>query len=255
MNDNEKDAVAVLREAAVAKQRAAEHRFKPRPEGVEAPREVYLAACAHVADVLGYRFSKSAATATKQAGDNRFRLVFQSDRNNVAGLHVRMLVHAGAENAAFKRWEVATAWPLQARGLILGGQIGNLQARPDWLSWEISEPSTREMRIGDLIEQVRRLAFPLFERCLDLDAFARDLAQEPVAGVYEAHAVGLCAWRLGPAAAEGCLDAHLDIYAELRREFREERGRLTSGGAPSQFRSSASDLARIAVAYGIGSDL
>jgi hypothetical protein len=255
MNDNEKDIAAVFRETALAKQRAADHRFKPRPEGLEAPRDVYLAACASVAEAIGYRFSKTGPTATKQAGRTRFRFFFQSDRNNVAGLHVRMLVHGMVENAEFKRWQAETAWPLQATGVILSGQIGNFQTLPDWMSWEISDPSTRETRIGDLVDQIRRLAFPLFERCLDLDAFAHDLVRGPVAGVYETYAVGLCAWRLGPKAAEACLDKSLDGYADLRRGFGEERDRLMSGGAPSPFRSPPGDFAQIAVAYGIGADL
>lgn len=255
MNDNEKDIAAVVRETALAKQRAADHRFKPRPGGVEAPRDVYLAACSNIADVIGYRFSKSGPLATKQVGSTRFRLLFQSDRNNVAGLHVRMLVHGMVENAQFKRWQAETTWPLQATGVILSGQIGNFQTPPDWMSWEISDPSTRETRIGDLVDQVRRLAFPLFERCLDLDALARDLAHGPITGVYETYAVGLCAWRLGPKAAEACLDTSLDSYGDLRQAFREERDRLISGGAPSPFRSPPSDFAQIAMAYGIGADL
>ena len=255
MNDNEKDVAAVFRETALAKQRAADNRFKPRPDGVEAPRDIYLAACASVAEAVGYRFSKSGPTATKQAGRTRFRLLFQSDRNNVAGLHVRMLVHGMVENAEFKRWQTETSWPLQATGVILSGQIGNFQTLPDWMSWEISDPSTRAARIDDLIDQVRRLAFPLFERCLDLDAFAQDLVRGPIAGMYETFAVGLCAWRLGPKAAETCLDMCLNSFGDLRRTFREERDRLMSGGVPSPFRSPSSDFAQIAVAYGIGADL
>jgi hypothetical protein len=255
MNDNEKDVAAVFRETALAKQRAADNRFKARPDGVEAPREVYLAACASVAEAVGYRFSKSGPIATKQVGRTRFRLFFQSDRNNVAGLHVRMLVHGMVEDAEFKRWQAETSWPLQPTGVILGGQIGNFQTRPDWMSWEISDPSTREARIRDLIDQIHRLAFPLFERCLNLEGFAQDLVRGPVAGVYETYAVGLCGWRLGLKAAEACLDTSLDSYADLRRDFREERDRLKSGGTPLPFRSMPSDFAQIAVAYGIGADL
>lgn len=219
---------------------------------VEPPREVFLAACEAISERIGYRFSKSARTATLDEGRTRFRVYFQSDRNNMAGEHVRMIIHAHAENRDYLSWQKKTDWPLRPSGVLLGGQIGNLQARADWMSWQLVDPARRPDAIDDAVAAIRALAFPLFERCADLTALAETARRERLPGLHPDAAVGLCVWRLGTEAAEQAMALWISEYPARLESFRQARDQLLAGGAPSPYASISDHYARIAVALGIG---
>lgn len=249
MSDAEKD-LKPGRRPPTPKQAAMWQQMR-RTEGVAATRDIYRAACAAIADAVGYRYLKSKTTAVKQVGQHRFSLSFQSGRYNWAGQRVTLYVHARVENEDFKHWQETSNWPLKADGLILIGQIGNFKMPYEWLSFEVYDPSTDGARVDDVVNDVRRLALSLFDQCLDLDTFAREAAKRVIPGVVETAAVGLCYWRLGPEAAESCLDLLLNVHPARRESYREGRALLASGDNPSQFY----DLARVAVSLGIGESL
>lgn len=210
-------------------------RSGPLRHGMEPPRQVYMAALDRIAQALaphGFRYTKSGPRLTRTDGPAIYRIIFQSDRNNVAGEHVRFLIHAAVENADLKRWLAQSAWPFASHGLVAAGQIGNLRWPQQWWSWEISDPSTRAERVDDAIAQIEAIILPLFDRLADPAKFAERAMGEEIPGLWDEHAVRLCYWQHGPAGAERCIAFWRD-RAGARRDFRAERDRVLAGGAIS----------------------
>jgi hypothetical protein len=228
------------------------------PHGAEPPRQVYMAALDRIAQALaphGFRFTKSGPYLTRTDGPARYRIFFQSDRNNIAGEHVRFLIHAGVENTEAERWLAQSDWPFQARPQIGGGQIGNLVKPHGWWSWEIADPATREERIDDAIRQIEGIILPFFTRLSDLRSLADEATRLEISGVDDEAAVRLCYWQLGKAGAEQCLGFWVERFG-LGHGFRAARDHVLGGGAFDDIIGGGVDrLGTIAGALGIGLDL
>src|SRR5262245_46090050 len=98
---------AVIADIAHRKARAAKARFQKTPPGTEAPREIYERGCATVAAAFvaeGFRFAPSGPHATRASGDLTHHITFQSSRNNVAGEHVALWVHAHVSSKRLRGW-------------------------------------------------------------------------------------------------------------------------------------------------------
>ncbi len=237
------------------KHAAALARSRPPGHGVEPPRQVYMAALDRIAQALaphGFRFARSGPHLTRTEGPARQRIVFQSDRNNIAGEHVQFWIHASVENAEAERWLAQSDWPFRATAQIGGGQIGNLVKPHGWWSWEIADPATREARVDDAIRQIEAIILPLFARLSDPRSLAADATRTEVPGVEDEAAVRLCYWQLGKPGAEQCLGFWAERYGR-HRDFRAERDRVLAGGAIKDVMGDyVKRLGTIAGALGIG---
>jgi hypothetical protein len=228
----------------------------PEPES---PREVFLGACARIAESLsglGFSFARSGPHATRRAQGLRFRIRFQSDRYNEAGRHVGLIVHAAVESDALARWLPGSPWPYEADPFLGGGQLGNLRMPRTWWQWELADPRGRPNQIDDATARIGSVLLPFFDRYSDLPSLARTLAGAEIAGIEDETAVRLCYWQLGRDAAEACLALWMDRYSGTLGEFRCERDRVASGGRPVPFVGNAAlRLAGIAGTLGLGLQL
>jgi len=217
-------------------------RAGPAP-GAEPPRQVYMAALERIAQAFaprGFRFARSGPHLTRVDGATRFRILFQADRNNVAGEHVRFWIHAGVENAEAERWLAGSEWPFTPTAQLGGGQIGNLRSPRGWWSWEIADPATRTARVDDAIAQIEAVILLFFERLSDPHSLAEQATHSEIPGVEDEAAVRLCYWQRGRAAAGQCLAVQVRRYGRLDA-FRAERDRILDGGTVAP---AYGDLAR-----------
>ena len=137
---------------ATAKQKhdAAQARSSNAP--AEKPRDVILRACEAIAEKLkvdGFSFVKSGPKLKRVHCDRVFSIMFQSDRNNIAGKRAAIWIHAGVQNAG-------------STTFIAGGQIGNLLPEPTWMEWDFADESARDREIDDAVAAIRRIILPFF---------------------------------------------------------------------------------------------
>jgi hypothetical protein len=137
---------------ATAKQKRDAARARSSSVDAEKPRDVILRACEMIADQLkhdGFSFVRSGPKLKRVRGDHVFSILFQSDRNNIAGRRAAVWIHAGVQNkgrAAF----------------IDGGQIGNLVPQKTWMEWDFADKRARESEINDAVAAIKRIILPFF---------------------------------------------------------------------------------------------
>jgi len=139
---------------ATAKQKHDAARARSSPTAADRPRDVILRACEDIAERLrpdGFSFVKSGPKLKRIVGDRVFSILFQSDRNNIAGQRAAVWIHAGVQNAGSADW-------------IGGGQIGNLLPEPTWMEWDFANDGSRETEIEDAVVAIRRIILPFFEQ-------------------------------------------------------------------------------------------
>lgn len=226
----------LLVETARRKHDAARARNSAFRKDTESPRSVYLDACKTIALSLtpfGFRFAKTGPRASRIVNGVTHRVQFQSDRNNLAGRHVGMLIHAGAENTALEQWLAASAWPFRPSGMLGGGQIGNLVEPHRWWKWQLADRAARPAQITDAIRQVQSIVLPFFARFDDLDRLAHVVRSQRISGIDPESATAIAYWRLGSEAANDAISLLVGGWDEsgLAR-FRAERERVLQGGIP-----------------------
>jgi hypothetical protein len=159
------------------KQRVANARFRPRPTGVEIPREVFLRACEEISrqlDPHGFKFAKSGPRCTRRSGDLTFKLHFSSDYNNVAGEHVGLHITGKVDSRTYKRWsqEVGLSNP---GSRVASGQLGYLCDEHLELYWELANSDSRSEVIAGAARAIEDIALPFFARFDDFERLRSDL--------------------------------------------------------------------------------
>lgn len=137
---------------ATAKQKHDAAKARSLPLTAEKPRDVILRACETIAGQLkkdGFSFVKSGPKLKRVQGDRVFSILFQSDRNNIAGRRAAVWIHAGVQNVG-------------SATFIAGGQIGNLLPEPTWMEWDFADDKARESEIEDAVAAIRRIILPFF---------------------------------------------------------------------------------------------
>lgn len=197
------------------------------PFEAQPPREVTDYVIASIATALaseGFVHKKSAKKLVKHDGDFEFEIWFQSNRYNQAGVSVSMWIHASTSSKAFARWKKECGWPLNLSGVIGGGQIGNLDVKPEWLIWEFADPYTRTADIALAVARIRSSALTYFDLCQNREALLTRLSQDQrlvAFGLGGAHAMALALW-LGDHELAGTIGrltltrpGYRDAYAEI----------------------------------------
>ena len=114
----------VLRSVAEQKAATAKARFVGTDPTVEKPRDVYVAACAAIAQSLvadGFHYAKSKQALDRAIGGLIHRVSFQSSRNNIAGQSVVMWMHANVRCKELATWRSRQSSPLRNDDWIAGG--------------------------------------------------------------------------------------------------------------------------------------
>jgi len=137
---------------ATANQKRDAAQARSLPAAAERPRDVILRACEMIAGQLkedGFSFVRSGPKLKRVRRDRVFSIMFQSDRNNIAGKRAAIWIHAGVQNAG-------------STTFIAGGQIGNLLPEPTWMEWDFADESARDREIDDAVAAIRRIILPFF---------------------------------------------------------------------------------------------
>jgi hypothetical protein len=127
---------------------------RARSSGVDAdkPRDVILRSCQAIATKFredGFSFVKSGPMLKRVQGGRVFKVVFQSDRNNIAGRRAAVWIHAIIDEAG-------------SGTRVAGSHIGDLLAEPRWLEWDFADEGSREDEVSDAVAAIRRLILPYF---------------------------------------------------------------------------------------------
>ncbi len=146
-------------------------RFTPRPPGVEAPRDVFMAAvdemAAHFSE-MGWRYARSGPHLSQKQGDVSAKLAFVSNRLNVAGELVGLWVDVRLADETIGRWRKEIGNPLAAGSAVADRHLGHLLHPPVWLEWDLAPPDDRPAAVRDIIETIEAAAFPWIEFMRDL---------------------------------------------------------------------------------------
>lgn len=163
--DSSKELSTVIAEAAQRKAEAARARSDGRVTGVEDSRDVYLAACSSISQVLvahGFRYAKSGPHASSTRGMFAYKVSFQSSHNNIAGRHVRLWMHATVRSKELKAWRGAQSTSTSASDFVAGGMAHLLKNEHAMVEWELADPTTRATEIADAVAFIQSDVLPYF---------------------------------------------------------------------------------------------
>ena len=246
---------ALVADVAYRKRRAAVARFSGTAPGAEVPREVYLSACGTIADHLGshgFSYAKSGPHCRKVGDQFTYRISFQSSYHNVAGEHVSLSVHGAVLSRKFKKW-LASHPELYASNYVAGGQIGNLQEEPCWVTWELSDPIDRDETIGNVIQTVDQIVLPYFARFEDIPTLVRSLVAEGCPGMSIRGVVEFLMWLGEESAARSAgknfLRRRIDLIDAYGVAFAQSNGSDLTAPMTGSF---AENLAFVSHVFGFG---
>lgn len=171
---------------ADAKRTFSAHAFKPADQSVEAPKDVFLAACRIIADrlePLQFKYLKSDRVLVRKRGDWVDRLSLGTDHYNVRGERVDISVSALACNERIKRMrnKGESMFPFDLDwGSVAAGDLGRLVADSTFLHWNLADPKQRSATIDDVIKEISNIALPWFAKFDDYEAFSRTVETEGI---------------------------------------------------------------------------
>ena len=217
----------LVADTAYRKSRAAQARFAGTPPGQEAPRNVYLAACAAIGGYLeesfGFKYAKSGPHARRRSGNFTFQISFQSSRNNIAGEHVVLWIHGNVLSSTMHKWREGHPH-LHPSDFVAGGQLGNLQTDHSWLEWDLAEPRKREETIRDASKAIEDLGLSYFAKFEHLPSLFQLLAKEEMPGMTIDHVVNFLMCfadqKTAQSAAANFLKRRPDLLFQYEQSYR-----------------------------------
>jgi len=239
---------------ATARQKADAAAARSNATAAEKPRDVILAACEAIAADLksdGFSFARSVPKLNRVQGDFTFTVLFQSDRNNIAGKRAAVWIHAGVDSRKLAKARRSHPMPWGGdnglgAGTVTGGQIGNLLAKPTWMEWDFADQERRQNEIDDAIAAIRRIILPFFALFDDPPSAVELLVQRP--GLWPSSLIQYAKVAIGRVAAEAAGNSFLKCNPLVRKHFDEALAKFKKDGLPSYHTDIGSDLAAIAIA-------
>lgn len=177
MSKRGKDFQEVVADIADRKRYSAATRSDRNRTSVETPREIYLAGCEAIANVLqddGYKYVPSGQKLRRKTRDFIFQVSFQSSHLNIRGKVVVLWVHGYVFSPVLKKWRVNSA-ARNNSDFVAGGQIGNLVAEASWLEWNLAQTASRDRQIASAVATIKQLAYPYFAIFEDIPVLVRRL--------------------------------------------------------------------------------
>lgn len=241
-------------------------------------RNIYNAACARIASALaqdGFKYRPSKHSLVRRDDDLTREITFQSSFRNftvpgrgdgdlqrsvslpltgetAAFGSITLIAHALVYSESFKQWRAAQKQPLGTDKLITAGQIGNLQARPRWLEFNLANPNKRDRVISDVIELIRTVALPYLECFCNPQEVIVGLIDGTMPWGWEPSALEYVVCFGTPSQARELLARYIQMRPGQETEFRERIKEYRKVGVPEGFDSTASGrLAKAALALGL----
>ena len=165
--ETSKDVESVFQATAAHKANAPTARRAGELEASESPREVYLSACAQISAGIsaeGFRYVRSAQQCKREVAAFAQQISFQSSHNNVAGVHVRLWMHATASSKQLQAWRAARGHSQPVSSHVAGGMVHRLNGTRAMVEWELADPSDRNATIEDAVAFIHTDVLPYFRQ-------------------------------------------------------------------------------------------
>ena len=133
-------------------------RFVPRPPGAEAPRDVFAAAAANVAQPMiadGWTFARSGPHLSRRTNNVTAKLKFGSNPHNLAEHLVGFRATVECSDHSLRAWRQSINAPLRTDGLVSSSPVGNLVDPPRWIEWNLVDPDHRDSIVVEIVELLR----------------------------------------------------------------------------------------------------
>lgn len=248
-------------ESTLQRNRAGLARFGGTHPGVEKPRDVFLAACARIAEALasdGFRFMRSKRELRREAGEFVHRIILRADRDNVAGRHVGLGIDVGVSCRRLEAWRRQQQHPLSGTGDRLAfGPICNIEANYLTIAWELADPADRQATVADAVSMIRTEALQWFKHFEDPAALLADFEDQ--------WPVPLCRFDCqldfafcfgGRDSAQRVLTRHIASHPDLHDSIRRALAAMRSEGLDDYFggKFNGEAVAKAHLAYGLAID-
>lgn len=211
----------------------------PEPElpwSDEAPRAVYLASCARIAEALaasGFRYLKSRQECKRRQGEFEHAILFYSTRGNYPGVHVELQMSGHVSSKRLQAWR-ASMGDEPAGDHVAGGLAHNLGTTYRMISWELANPAERDATIQDALAFIRSDILPFFALFDEPAALIARLEREEVPGMSPTGQVHFAYCFGGKEQAQRVLDRFLrtrpDIAAAVERALLADTPDALPGG-------------------------
>ena len=245
----------VLRSVAEQKAATAKARFVGTDPTVEKPRDVYVAACAAIAQSLvadGFHYAKSKQALDRAIGGLIHRVSFQSSRNNIAGQSVVLWMHANVRCKELATWRSRQSSPLRNDDWIAGGMVHNLTREHAMIEWQLADPASRSATIANAQEFVRTVVLGYFGHFEDPQRTVAELLRAPIDAFSIGDQIEFVLCFAGPQEANQVLQRFVDLRSDLRTQMRRAIERVGREGLPEYPPSAYADVvAWISKAYGL----
>jgi hypothetical protein len=222
---------------------------------MDSPREVFLSACADIAESLkplGFKFAKSGPHALRKDGGFTYRIWFQSSHMNVVGAYVALWIHVKVLSTRLQQWRKSQPYALRTDDYVAGGQIGNLVPQHGWRNWNLADSSSRRIVITDAIQAVHGIAVPYFRQFENIPALVALLQREDLPAMHIVHALEFLLCFADVAAAERAMHRFLRSRAALLPQYHDHLREFQKAGFPAVRRTGfAYELAVATFAYGL----
>jgi hypothetical protein len=244
------------------------------------PREIYLGACGQIAEAFvedGFSYRPNQQRLIKQEGDLTLDIHFQSsgrnflvNKNNQESMakrlissfspsaelytfgNVALVTHVGVRSNALEQWQSKQHYISWGKGLIAGGQIGNLREKHKWIEYNLANSHTRDRQIKLAIGLIRSVGLPFLYAFRDPAKIIELLIDGHIQGFSENGALEYAMCFGSTRQAKKLLKALLEAFPDQRNEYIEWLERYRKNGIPeAQESRRAPRIARAAHALGL----
>jgi hypothetical protein len=244
------------------------------------PREIYLGACGQIAEAFvadGFSYQPNQQRLIKREGDLALDIHFQSsprtflvNRSNERSTakrvissivplgelqtygSVTLITHAVGHSKTLQRWRSRQPHISWGKGIIAGGQIGNLQEKHKWIEYNLANPHTPNRQIKLAIQLVRSVALPYLFAFRDPARIIERLIDGHVQGFSENGALEYAMCFGSRDHAKKLLEALLCEFPDQRNEYTDWLERYRESGVPeAQESRRAPRIARAALTLGL----
>jgi hypothetical protein len=139
--------------------------FPSKPLSDEAPRQVFLDACAKVAaemQQLGFKYTKAKQWCRREVHGFGNTIGFQSSHYNVRGANVQFAMYASVSSEILRAWQAERLPEKIDKPYFAGGMAHLLSKEYALLHWELADPADRAATIADVVAYIHETVLPYF---------------------------------------------------------------------------------------------
>ncbi len=235
----------VLRSVAEHKAAAAKAHLAGADPTAEKPRDVYVGACAAIAQALvpdGFRYLKSKHALDRMVGAFVHRVSFQSSAENIAGQSVVLWMHANVRCKDLAIWRSHQSNPLRTDDWVAGGMVHNLTREHAMIEWQLADPKSRSAVIGDAQEFARTVVLGYFALFEDPQRTVAELLTAQINAFSIGDQIEFVLCFAGPQEANQVLQRFVEHRSDLHSQMRRAIERVDREGFPEYSPSGYADV-------------